>query len=143
MIGQGTDSQMNQEKEETQKSLHDEGKCLTPDQLSIERKAIHCKQLGSESQKGMHWQDKEQIESRNHVKEGEQKLKHELEEKICDITCGVSNMEIKQKCLSTDVYQKGERCSSFGGAINFYLGREEEYTVCEQFFSLSNFDVRN
>ncbi|XP_020206142.1 uncharacterized protein LOC109791281 [Cajanus cajan] len=68
--------------------------------------------------KQLEWQDKEQTESIHHGKERDPKLKENLEE-------------------------KGDRCSSFGGARNFYLGRAKEYTLCEQFFCLSDFHIRN
>ena len=115
MIGQGGDNQMNQEQGHTLKSLHDEEGFLTPDQLNMEEKDNSIKHMESQTQ-------------RSH----------------CDITCSGSKRETEQKIFCTKVYQKGgERCSSFGGARNFYLGGAEEYTVCEQFFSLSNFHVKN
>ncbi|KAG4402765.1 hypothetical protein AAZX31_02G260100 [Glycine max] len=140
---QGGDNQMNQEQGHTLKSLHDEEGFLTPDQLNMEEKDNSIKHMESQTQRSQHWQD-EQKENRNNGNERDPKPKQKLEEKNCDITCSGSKRETEQKIFCTKVYQKGgERCSSFGGARNFYLGGAEEYTVCEQFFSLSNFHVKN
>ncbi|TKY57099.1 serine-threonine protein kinase, plant-type [Spatholobus suberectus] len=125
---QGRDNPMNPEERQRQKSLHGEGGCSTSDQVSTEENDSSSKQLECQTKRGLHWQGEEQIESRNHGKEGEPKQKPKLEEKSSDITCSGSNRETKQKSLSTEVYEKGERYPSFGGARNFYLGGAEEYT---------------
>ncbi|QCE01544.1 hypothetical protein DEO72_LG7g2842 [Vigna unguiculata] len=120
-----TDYSMNQKQPQGQKSPHDEVWYSTPDQ-STERKS---------SEQRVNQTHEEQKASRNHGnKEKDLKPELKLKEENCDITCGGSNRERKQK---------EERSSSLGGAKNFFLGKAEEYTVCEQYFSLSNFHVRN
>lgn len=119
------DYPMNQKQPQGEKSPHDEVWYSTPDQ-STERK---------NSKQRVNQTHEEQKASRKHGnKEKDLKLEQKLKEENCDITCGSSNRETEQK---------EERCSSLGGAKNFFLGKAEEYTVCEQYFSLSNFHVRN
>ncbi|KAL2316915.1 hypothetical protein Fmac_030791 [Flemingia macrophylla] len=115
---QGRGNLMDQELGHTPKSLCDERACSTPVQPSLEDKDTWCKQLECETQRGQHSQDKEQIKSIQHGKERDTKLKGNLEE-------------------------KSERCPLFGGARSFFIGGAKEYEVCEQFFSLSDFHIRN
>ncbi|KAK7372698.1 hypothetical protein VNO80_06085 [Phaseolus coccineus] len=132
-----TDYPMNHKQQREQKSHHDEVWYSTPDQLSTEKE--NSKQVVNQTQGGQHRKDEEQKASRNHGnKEKDLKSEQKLKEENCDITCGGSNRE-----NSYTVYQKEESCQSLGGAKNFFLGSSGEYTLCEQYFSLSNFHVRN
>ncbi|XP_027368555.1 uncharacterized protein LOC113874533 [Abrus precatorius] len=124
-----------------QESLHDEAECSTPNQLSTGEKDIRNKQLECQGKSDQQWKDEELIESRNHVKERDQKLKQKEENR--DMTCVGSNMQTTHESLSTEEYQRSESCSSLGGAKNYYLGGAEEYTLCKQFFGLSNFHLRD
>jgi len=128
---------MNQKQQREQKSPHDETWYSTPDQLSTERK--NSMQMVNQTQGSQHWKVEEQKASKNHGnKEKDLRAEQKLKGENCDITCGGSSRE-----NSYTMYEKGERCSSLGGAKNFFLGRAEEYKVCEQYFSLSNFHIRN
>ncbi|KAK7300290.1 hypothetical protein RJT34_11132 [Clitoria ternatea] len=126
-----------------EKSLHDEMGCSTPDHQRKCEKGISNKQLVCQMKRDQQWQDQEQPENRHQEKEKNQELKQKFEEKNGDITCGGCNRETEKESSNTKVYQKSERCPSFAGARSFYLEGAEEYRVCEHFFSLSNFHLRN
>ncbi|KAK7320480.1 hypothetical protein VNO77_29988 [Canavalia gladiata] len=130
MIGHVKDNQMTLKQVLKQESLHDEAECSTSDQLSTEK-----------MERDQLWQSAEQIESRHHGKERDQKLTKMSEEKIRDIADG-SNWETNHESLSTEVYQKDERCSQLAGARNFYLGGAEEYSglTTQKSFAKSHFN---
>lgn len=110
-----------------QSNHHDEAGCSEPASGSNQIEETNPAQLNS-TKTIRHYGDKM-----------EQKLKSKLEASESNIACEGSNKGAQeQESESTEGDQKSEEFIFSGGAKNFYLGKAEEHTVCEIFFSLCN-----